>query len=236
MVVFALFFLKFYLSFSSRCRKFSPAKTTIRNYPLRYAIIALLHKGDSMSIEQTLKERSGNICELCGATEGLGAFEVAPSDGSAEQSVYLCGTCRDQIDNPDNLDANHWRCLSDSMWSQVPAVQVMAYRLLSALGEQDQLDMLYLEDDVKAWAQAGMLKSAAVEAGDAVVHRDSNGTILNEGDTVTLIKDLEVKGAGFTAKRGTIVKNIRLTDDPKFIEGKINGTTIVLVAAYMKKA
>ncbi|MDD4885088.1 PhnA domain-containing protein, partial [Sulfuricurvum sp.] len=53
---------------------------------------------------------------------------------------------------------------------------------------------------------------------------------------VTLIKDLEVKGAGFTAKRGTIVKNIRLTDDPKYIEGKINGSTIVLVAAFMKKA
>lgn len=189
-----------------------------------------------MSIEQTLKERSGGVCELCGSAENLAVFDVAPSDGSAEQAVYLCGTCRDQIGNPQNLDSDHWRCLGDSMWSQVPAVQVMAYRLLSALGEQDQLDMLYLEDDVKAWADAGMLKSAEAEEGGAVVHRDSNGTVLNEGDTVTLIKDLEVKGAGFTAKRGTIVKNIRLTDDPKFIEGKINGTTIVLVAAYMKKA
>jgi protein PhnA len=194
------------------------------------------NKGDSMSIEQTLKERSNGVCELCGANESLSVFDVAPSDGSADKAVYLCGTCRDQIENPANLDADHWRCLSDSMWSQTPAVQVMAYRLLSALGEQDQLDMLYLEDDIKAWADAGSLKSAAVEEGGAVVHRDSNGTVLNEGDTVTLIKDLEVKGAGFTAKRGTIVKNIRLTDDPKFIEGKINGSTIVLVAAYMKKA
>jgi protein PhnA len=189
-----------------------------------------------MSIEQTLKERSGGVCEVCGAADNLSVFEVAPSDGSAEQAIYICGTCRDQIENPQNLDADHLRCLSDSMWSQVPAVQVMAYRLLSALGEQDQLEMLYLEDDVKAWAEAGMLKSAAAEVEGAIVHRDSNGTVLNEGDTVTLIKDLEVKGAGFTAKRGTIVKNIRLTDDPKFIEGKINGSTIVLVAAYMKKA
>lgn len=189
-----------------------------------------------MSIEQTLKERSGNVCELCGATDNLAVFEVSPSDGSAEQAVYLCGTCRDQIENPQSLDSDHWRCLGDSMWSQVPAVQVMAYRLLSALGEQDQLDMLYLEEDIKAWAEAGMLKASAADEGGAIVHRDSNGTILSEGDTVTLIKDLEVKGAGFTAKRGTIVKNIRLTDDPKFIEGKINGSTIVLVAAYMKKA
>ena len=189
-----------------------------------------------MSIEQTLSDRSGNICELCGASEGLSTFEVAPSDGSAEQSIHICETCKSQIENPQNLDADHWRCLSDSMWSQVPAVQVMAYRLLSALGDQDQLDMMYLEDDVKSWAQAGMLSTASNDEGGAVIQRDSNGTILAEGDTVTLIKDLEVKGAGFTAKRGTIVKNIRLTDDARYIEGKINGSTIVLVAAFMKKA
>ena len=189
-----------------------------------------------MSVEQTLIERSGNICELCGATEGLSVVEVTPSDASGEQSIYICETCKSQIANPQNLDADHWHCLNDSMWSQVPAVQVMAFRLLSALGEQDQLDMMYLEDDVKTWAQAGMLSTAANDDGGAVIHRDSNGTILAEGDTVTLIKDLEVKGAGFTAKRGTIVKNIHLTDDAKFIEGKINGTQIVLVAAFMKKS
>lgn len=189
-----------------------------------------------MSIEQTLQERSGNICELCGSSDNLGAFAVAPSDGSAEQSIYICAACRAQIDNPNELNADHWRCLSDSMWSQVPAVQVMAYRLLSALGDQDQLDMMYLEEDVKSWADAALLTTSSADENGAVVHRDSNGTILSEGDTVTLIKDLEVKGAGFTAKRGTIVKNIRLTDDPKYIEGKINGSTIVLVAAYMKKA
>ncbi|AFV98168.1 MULTISPECIES: PhnA domain-containing protein [unclassified Sulfuricurvum] len=184
----------------------------------------------------SIEERSGNICELCGASEGLSSFEVAPSDGTVDQSIHLCETCKSQIENPQNLDSDHWRCLSDSMWSQVPAVQVMAYRLLSALGDQDQLDMMYLEDDVKAWAQAGMLNTASSDEGGPVVQRDSNGTILAEGDTVTLIKDLEVKGAGFTAKRGTIVKNIRLTDDARFIEGKINGSTIVLVAAFMKKS
>ena len=88
----------------------------------------------------------------------------------------------------------------------------------------------------KAWADSGLLKVLLQNNSDTIVHRDSNGTILTEGDTVTLIKDLEVKGAGFTAKRGTIVKNIHLTDDAKFIEGKINGTQIVLVAEYMKKS
>lgn len=189
-----------------------------------------------MSIEQTLIERSGNTCELCGATENLGVYAITPGDGSADQSIYLCDTCKSQIDNPDQLHTDHWRCLGDSMWSQVPAVQVMAYRLLSALGAQDQLDMMYLEEDVKAWAEAGMLTSSSEETGDSIIHKDSNGTTLAEGDTVTLIKDLDVKGGGFTAKRGTVVKNIHLTDDPKYIEGKINGSVIVIVAAYTKKA
>lgn len=187
-----------------------------------------------MSVQEALQTRSGGKCELCGAEDDLSVYEVAPSDGSAEQSVLVCATCKGQIENPDTMDANHWRCLNDSMWSQEPAVQVMAYRLLYALrGEgwpQELLDMLYLDDEVKAWAEAGITKDTGV------VHRDSNGTVLNEGDTVTLIKDLDVKGAGFTAKRGTVVKNIHLTDDPKFIEGKINGTQIVLVADYMKKS
>ncbi len=190
-----------------------------------------------MSTEQTLIERSGNKCELCGAENDLSVYEVAPSDGSAEQSILVCTTCKSQLEGPKTMDPNHWRCLNDSMWSEVPAVQVMAYRILSLLRSegwtQDLLDMMYLEDDMKTWAEAGITHE---DEGEAVIQRDSNGTILEEGDTVTLIKDLDVKGAGFTAKRGTVVKNIRLTDNPKFIEGKINGTQIVLVTAYMKKS
>lgn len=91
--------------------------------------------------------------------------------------------------------------------------------------------MMYLDDDLKAWADAGLPAED-----DREPTKDSNGTILNEGDDVTLIKDLDVKGAGFTAKRGTMVKNIHLTDNPLHIEGKVNGTQIVLVAAYLKKA
>ena len=67
--------------------------------------------------------------------------------------------------------------------------------------------------------------------------RDSNGTILNEGDSVTLIKDLKVKGTSVTLKRGTLVKNIRLTDDPREIEcnaEKVKG--LVLKTEFLKKA
>lgn len=190
-----------------------------------------------MSISQALLERSQHKCELCGSEESLSSYEVPPSDGSDEQSIVVCATCKDQIEAPETMDANHWRCLNDSMWSQVPAVQVMAYRLLHALRAegwpQDLLDMMYMEDDTKQWADAGL---ADESDDDGIVHKDSNGTILNEGDDVTLIKDLDVKGAGFTAKRGTLVKNIHLTENPLHIEGKVNGTQIVLVAAFLKKA
>ncbi|QCU90296.1 PhnA domain-containing protein [Thiomicrorhabdus sediminis] len=188
-----------------------------------------------MSVEQDLIERSNNQCELCSATEALEVFAVEPSDGSAEQSILVCGNCRSQIENPETMDSNHWRCLNDSMWSPVAAVQVMSYRLLHQLRHEgwpmDLLDMMYLEDDTRKWAEAGIS-----EEEERTPTLDSNGTALNEGDDVTLIKDLDVKGANFTAKRGTMVKNIHLTDNPLHIEGKVNGTQIVLVAAYLKKS
>ena len=189
-----------------------------------------------MSIENTLIERSGNKCELCGAQEDLTVLEVTPSDGSAEQAILVCGHCHSQIENSETIDANHFRCLNDSMWSTVPAVQVMSYRLLNALRAegwpQDLIDMMYLDDETKAWAEAGMPN----DDDDAEPTKDSNGTILLEGDDVTLIKDLVVKGANFTAKRGTVVRGIHLTDNPLHIEGKVNGTQIVLISAFLKKA
>jgi protein PhnA len=66
--------------------------------------------------------------------------------------------------------------------------------------------------------------------------RDSNGTILAEGDSVTLIKDLKVKGSSSTLKRGTMVKNIRLTSNNEEIEGRISGNDIVLKTCFLKKA
>jgi len=190
-----------------------------------------------MSIEEELRARSGSICELCGATENLAAYEVTPSDGSAEQSILVCNTCREQIDDPEKVDANHWRCLNDSMWSQVPAVQVVAYRMLNRLrGEgwpQDLLDMMYLEDDVRAWAEAGMESADA----DTAKHLDCHGAVLEAGDSVTLIKDLDVKGSSITAKRGTAVRNIRLVaDNPEQIEGRVEGQQIVILTKFVKKS
>ena len=185
-----------------------------------------------MSIKEALEKRSGGVCELCGSTEELDVFEVAPSDGSVEQAILACGTCRSQLNDPEALDENHWHCLNDSMWSEHDAVKVVAYRVLSMLKNQEMLDMLYLEDDVKNWAEQGLAAEAS-----KIVHKDSNGVTLAAGDTVTIIKDLEVKGAGFTAKRGTAVRNISLPqDDQDHIEGRVNGVKIMILTKFLKKA
>ncbi|MBI9059262.1 MAG: PhnA domain-containing protein [Labilibaculum sp.] len=191
-----------------------------------------------MTIEKELHSRSGSVCELCGASENLKSFEVKPSNGTADQNILICNNCNDQIENPEQVDTNHWRCLNDSMWSTVPAVQVMAWRMLNRLRSegwpQDLLDMLYLEEETLEWAKA---TGEGDDEDDAVKHIDSNGAQLQAGDTVTLIKDLNVKGGGFTAKRGTAVRNISLvSDNAEHIEGRVEGQHIVILTKYVKKS
>ena len=191
-----------------------------------------------MSIEQILRERSESKCELCNATEDLVVYEVPPeSQTNIDDSILICSTCREQIENPEKTEANHWRCLNESMWSQTPAVQIVAWRMLSRLSSegwpQDLLDMLYLDEENLAWAQA---TGEGLSKEDIVRHKDSNGAELTAGDTVTLIKDLNVKGANFTAKRGTAVRGISLVaDNPEHIEGKVNGQQIVILTKFVKK-
>jgi len=186
-----------------------------------------------MSTEQGLRDRSDNKCELCGSDDALVALEVAPSDSSVEQSILACGVCSPLIEEPQQ-NPNHWRCLNDSMWSTEPAVQVTAFRILKKISAegwpQDMLDMLYLEPEVQEWAEAGLPDENAEPT------RDSNGNILDEGDSVSIIKDLVVKGAGFTAKQGTTVKNIKMAPgDPTHIQGRVNGTMIFLKTEFLKK-
>ncbi len=191
-----------------------------------------------MSIEKELHKRSGSKCELCQTTENMTVYEVPPNAaGNSDRALLLCRACGEQIDNPEKMDANHWRCLNDSMWSQVPAVQVMAWRMLTRLSSegwpQDLLEMLYLDDETLEWAQAtGEGESRA----EVAKHRDSNGATLEAGDTVILIKDLVVKGANFTAKRGTAVRGISLVqDNPEQIEGRVSGQQIVILTKFVKK-
>ncbi|WP_299216619.1 alkylphosphonate utilization protein [uncultured Aquimarina sp.] len=191
-----------------------------------------------MSKLKELQDRSGSVCELCGTTKDLSAYDVPESPNvGLDSSILACSTCKGQIEDAATIDANHWRCLNDSMWSQVPGVQVMAWRMLTRLRSegwpQDLLDMLYLDDDTLAWAKA---TGEGDDENTAIKHIDSNGSVLQAGDSVVLIKDLNVKGANFTAKRGTVVRNISLVhDNPEHIEGKVNGQHIVILTKFIKK-
>ena len=168
-------------------------------------------------------------CALCSA-DASQTYTVAPRD----ETIALCDTCHAGVtEGP--VDGAHWQCLHEAIWSPEPAVQVTAWRLLKALPEapwaRDLLDIAYLEPDVQAWAEAGLPDE------NAVIHRDTNGVVLAQGDTVVLIKDLPVKGAGFTAKRGTAVSGISLVpDNAGHIEGRVEGQRIVILTEFVKKS
>ena len=94
----------------------------------------------------------------------------------------------------------------------------------------------YVYDEASGeWLPASEL-AAKRAAEDAVEVRDAVGNLLADGDQVTLIKDLEVKGAGQTLKRGTLIKSIRLTGDPQEIDCRYEGIKgLVLRAEFVKK-
>lgn len=190
-----------------------------------------------MNLEKALAERSQGSCELCGANGDLNVFVVSPKSGDQpEEAGHICTNCLEQLDGTKEVNPNHWRCLNDSMWSEVPAIKVIAWRMLNQLKSEgwpmDLLDMIYMEDDVLEWAKTGQED----ESEEKIVHRDSNGVVLNAGDSVVIIKDLNVKGSSLVAKRGTAVRNITLVhDNAEQIEGKVEGQRIVILTQYVKK-
>ncbi|MBL7765530.1 MAG: PhnA domain-containing protein [Chitinophagaceae bacterium] len=191
-----------------------------------------------MSFDRELQKRSNGHCELCGSEDDCAAYLIPQSPAAKlEHHIWICKTCQSQYENPASADAIHWRCLNDSIWSEEPGVKVMSWRMLHKLKQldwvPDLLDIAYLEDDVMEWAKA----SGDDKNPDAgVKHLDSNGNLLQDGDSVVLIKTLEVKGATFNAKMGTVVRKIRLVEDnPEQIEGRVEGSQIVILTKYVRK-
>ncbi len=191
-----------------------------------------------MKLEAEILKRSENKCELCASTASVSVYEVPPQDKTSQDNcIAICANCLSQVDKKIALDQAHWKCLNESMWSEVPGVQVVAWRMLNRLREEswaaDLLDMIYLTDENLAWA-----KATGDHENDATVdlHKDSNGTQLLQGDTIVLTKSLDVKGSTLNAKMGTVVKNIRLVENnTEQIEGKIEGQTIVILTKYVRK-
>lgn len=134
-------------------------------------------------------------------------------------------------------DTAHWKILERSMWSEIPAIQVLSWRMLNRLRADswaaDLLEIFYLPEDHEAWAKAS---GDHVNDGSVVLHRDINGAILQDGDTVVLTKSLDVKGSTLTARLGSVVKNIRLVkDNTEQIEGRVEGQQIVILTKYVRK-
>lgn len=189
-------------------------------------------------IQEKLQERSNNQCELCTSKNDLTVYTVLPRDTESEEnSILICENCNTQLNDESKVDPNHWRCLNESMWSEVSAVKVVAWRMLNQLrGEgwpADLIDMMYLEEEDLAWAKQG----AEDDEEDKIVHKDSNGVVLEAGDTVVLIKDLPVKGSSMVAKRGTAVRRISLDhNNANHIEGRVDGQQIVILTQFVKKS
>ncbi len=175
-----------------------------------------------MAILDELIARSGGVCEFCGGAQALEAEDVAGLEGA----ILTCAECREA-----ESGAAHWRCLEGAAWSGVPEVQLAVARRLNGIEAdwaQEARGNMSLAPEVES--------VLAQEAASNIVHRDSNGAVLAAGDTVTLIKDLPVKGAGFTAKRGTAVRGISLVaDNAGHIEGRVEGQRIVILTEFVKK-
>jgi protein PhnA len=188
----------------------------------------------SVITEKRLKDRSNSTCEISGVTENLEVYLVEPkTDDNPENCILISKKLKDQIENPDTMDANDWRGLSDSMWNENVPVQIVSWRMHARLKNTDMLEMMYLDEENLDWAKA---TGEADDDEDKVVHKDSNGNILLDGDSVVLIKDLDVKGANFIAKRGAAVHNIKLVwDNPEHIEGRVENQHIVILTQYVKK-
>lgn len=186
---------------------------------------------------EKLKTRAGNVCELCGNTDDLKAFTVSPKeDDIIDHQVLVCGICHSSITSKDYTNSNHWRALTGSIWSEIPSVQALSYRLLNQMKDQDwaleTIDSVFLDESVANWA----LAEEQAEA-NRVVHKDAFGNVLQTGDNVVLIENLNVKGTSYIAPKGTQVKKIRLVpDNAEQIEGKINTDTIVILTKFLKKA
>jgi len=188
----------------------------------------------SIITEKRLKDRSDSKCEISGSEENLVVYLVEPkTEATPENCILITKKLKDQIENPETMNPNDWRGLSDSMWNENLPVQIVSWRMLARLKKHDLLDMMYLDEDALEWAKA---TGEGEDEEGKIIHKDSNGNVLADGDSVVLIKDLDVKGANFTAKRGAAVHNIKLVwDNAEQIEGRVEGQYIVILTQYVKK-
>jgi protein PhnA len=184
--------------------------------------------------EKKLKDRSNSLCEISGSNEDLIVYLVEPkTELTPENCILISKKLKNQIEYPETMNPNDWRGLNDSMWNENLPVQIVSWRMLARLKNNESLEMMYLDEDALAWAKA---TGEDLDDENKTIHHDVNGNVLKDGDSVVLIKDLDVKGTSFVAKRGVAVHNIKLVwDDTNLIEGRVENQSIYILTQFVKK-
>src|SRR5688500_20399709 len=111
-----------------------------------------------MSVESALRKRRSNKCKLCKSENKLTIYEVPPhSEQREEDCLLVCEKCSLQLTKKEEPNSKHWACLNESMWSEVPAVQVVTWRMLNRLRNEswaaEAIDMMFLDEPTLEWAK-----------------------------------------------------------------------------------
>ena len=123
-----------------------------------------LHQARMMALQgmgKDLARRAKSRCELTGAAGvPLRAYEIppVPADPDIERTLLISEECHDMLDHPARLAGRHWQCLAEAVWSEMPAVQVVAWRMLNELAKREDwarevLEEVFLDTDVEEWAK-----------------------------------------------------------------------------------
>lgn len=127
-----------------------------------------LHQTRMMALQamgKDLARRAKSKCELTGAAGvPLRSYEVPPVDEepAIERTLLISAECAEMLEYPSRLAGRSWQCLAEAVWSEMPAVQVVAWRMLHELAKREDwarevLDELFLDPDVEAWARSAEL-------------------------------------------------------------------------------
>ena len=127
-----------------------------------------LHQARMMALQgmgKDLVRRAKSRCELTGvAGVALRPYEVPPvgADPDIDHTLLISDECHEMLEHPERLGGRAWQCLAEAVWSEMPAVQVVAWRMLNELANREDwarevLDEIFLDPEVEAWAKAAQL-------------------------------------------------------------------------------
>jgi protein PhnA len=121
----------------------------------------LERKTELSSFGKNLVRRSGSSCELCGSSgTSLGIYEISPvpKEPDYDRCLFICDECREQLDNTAKINADHWRCLNNAVWSETAVIQALSIRMLRIIAQkhnwaEELLDQVYPDPEVEDMAR-----------------------------------------------------------------------------------